>query len=81
MPPGLEQHVIPPRNYVVFTARGRMPEKLVNAWHYIYGNWLPNSPYEREKGVDFEVYDTEMLTENSGSVDIYIPLKIVKTPV
>ena len=80
LPESLEQHVIPPRNYAVFTAEGPMPEKLVNAWHYIYGNWLPNSPYEREKGVDFELYDIGKLREKSGSVDIYIPLKIVMCP-
>ncbi|NOX32875.1 MAG: AraC family transcriptional regulator [Deltaproteobacteria bacterium] len=78
VPEELEQHVIPPRNYAVFTATGPMPEKLVNAWHYIYGNWLPNSPYERETGIDFEVYDTRTLQENIASVDIYIPLKIVQ---
>jgi AraC family transcriptional regulator len=77
LPQGLERHLIPPRNYAVFTANGPMPESQVDAWHYIYGNWLPNSPYEREKGVDFEVYDTEKITETTGSVDIYIPLKIV----
>ncbi|MCP3874200.1 MAG: AraC family transcriptional regulator, partial [Desulfobacteraceae bacterium] len=47
-PDGLDMHIIPPRNYAVFEAHGPMPEKLVNTWHYIYGNWLPNSIYERE---------------------------------
>ena len=78
LPKGMEQHRISPRNYAVFTAKGPIPEKLVNAWHYIYGSWLPNSNYEREKGIDFEAYDTAKLGETSGSVDIYIPLKIVQ---
>lgn len=75
----MDRYVIPPRNYVVFSANGPLPEKLVNAWHYIYGNWLPNSPYKREKGFDFETYDTAKTDGKTGSVDIYIPLKIVKT--
>ncbi len=78
LPKGMEQYVIPPRDYAVFTATGPVPEKLINAWQYIYGNWLPNSFYEREKGFDFEVYDSRELKETAGSVDIYIPLKIVQ---
>ncbi len=73
----LVTHQIPPRNYAVFTAKGDMPEKLVNIWHYIYGNWLPNSTYERETGIDFEVYD-QRYNDETPEVDIYIPLKIVK---
>ncbi len=68
---------IPARNYAVFTAKGKMPEKLVNTWHYIYGNWLPNSIYEREKGIDFESYSPDFGQTTESSVDIYIPLKIV----
>lgn len=76
-PGNMEHHTIPAGNYAVFTANGPMPEKLVNAWHYIYGNWLLNSPYEREIGVDFEVYDSADFEEGTGCVDIYIPVKIV----
>jgi AraC family transcriptional regulator len=75
----LDTHVIPPRNYAVFTAKGVMPEKLVNTWHYIYGNWLPNSIYERETGLDFEVYDYRFSNGPDSEVDIYIPLKIIKS--
>ncbi|MCP3875552.1 MAG: AraC family transcriptional regulator, partial [Desulfobacteraceae bacterium] len=77
-PDGLDMHIIPPRNYAVFEAHGPMPEKLVNTWHYIYGNWLPNSIYERESGIDFEVYEQSSLIGENAKVDIYIPLKIVK---
>ncbi len=73
----LVTHTVPPRNYAVFIAKGAMPEKLVKTWHYIYGNWLPNSKYERKKGIDFEVYDQRFFDESFPEVDIYIPLKIV----
>ncbi len=76
-PEGIDMHVIPPRNYAVFATGGPMPEKLVNTWHYIYGNWLPNSTYERESGVDFEMYDYGFSRGRNARVDVYIPLKIV----
>lgn len=75
----MDMHVIPPRNYAVFEAAGSLPEKLENTWHYIYGNWLPNSNYEREFGIDFEVYDEQALMGEDARVEIYIPLKIIET--
>ncbi len=77
VPGTLDMHVIPPRNYAVFEARGPLPEKVVSTWHYIYGNWLPNSEYQRESGIDFEIYDQRTLEGKDAAVDIYIPLKIV----
>lgn len=56
--------MVPPRWNI------NVPEKLVNAWYYIYGNWLPNSPYERELGVDFECYH-----QKTGQISIYVGIQ------
>ena len=72
------KNIIAPGNYVVFTAKGKMPETLVNTWHYIYGNWLPNSKYDRNKGIDFELYNNAFKPDDYSEVDIYIPLKIIE---
>jgi AraC family transcriptional regulator len=67
--PGLWDHFI---NYNLLE---KIPG-IINPGKF-YGNWLPNSIYERESGIDFEVHDNRSsLGENTG-VDIYIPLKIV----
>ena len=78
IPPDMYKNIIAPGNYAVFTAKGKMPEALINTWHYIYGNWLPNSKYERNKGIDFELYDNTFKSDDYSEVDIYIPLKIIK---
>ena len=78
IPTDMYQNIIAPGNYAVFTAKGKMPEKLVNTWHYIYGNWLPNSKYERNHGIDFELYNNAFMQTDYSEVDIYIPLKIIQ---
>lgn len=75
IPDGMFGKTLPATSYAVFTAKGPLPEKLINTWRYIYANWFPNSDYERNKSDDFERYDERSHDPENPSVDIYIPIK------
>ena len=63
-------HTLPATEYARFTVKGN-PSELENAWHYIYGIWMPTSESSRQKGYDFEIY-------YPNKTDIYIPMKSCK---
>lgn len=64
--PTLSFHILPAAEYARFTVVGN-PDKLENAWRYIYGSWMPASGRSRQKGLDFEIYYPD-------KTDIYIPM-------
>lgn len=62
------RYVLPASEYARFTIQGDASQ-LENAWRYIYGAWMPNSGFSRQKGLDFEIYYPE-------KTDIYIPMRV-----
>lgn len=76
IPEGMTAKTIPGAKYVVFTAKGRIPEAIQQTWRDIYGKWFPTSGYERTNGPDFEFYDNRSeVNDDNCEVDIYIPIK------
>ncbi len=73
---GLEALTLEGGDYVVLHYKGPY-SGIQNAYHYLFGDWLPNSDYEPRNAPNFEIYlnspvDTppeELLTE------IYTPFK------
>ncbi len=46
------------------------------AWNTMYVNWLPESGYQPEDGISFELYQNNVVTSSGiQKVDIYIPVK------
>lgn len=46
------------------------------AWNAMYVNWLPESGYQPEDGVSFELYHNNVVSSSGKQkVDIYIPVK------
>ncbi|MDJ0782236.1 MAG: GyrI-like domain-containing protein [Desulfosarcinaceae bacterium] len=74
VPPDMVHRTIPAGEYAVFTARGRMPAAIQDAFRYIYREWLPNSSYQRAASADFEWYDGRCLDPENPEVDLYIPI-------
>lgn len=64
--PLFSNHLLPEGEYAHFTVQGD-PSVLKDAWHYIYGSWMPNSGRTRRKGLDFEIYYKD-------KTEIYIPM-------
>ncbi len=75
IPAGLTGKVIPASRYAVFTAKGKIPDKIQEIQRYIYGEWLAKSGYERAETEDFELYEERRINLKKPEVDIYIPVK------
>lgn len=63
-----------PCKYMVFTIPGREKEDILAGWNYIYGNWMPNTGFERDYSEDFDFFDDRFYSEDPVS-EIYIPIK------
>ena len=75
IPKGMIGKMIPAAKYAVFTAKGKIPEKVQEITRTIYGEWLNQSVYERSDTEDLEVYEEARLNLPEPEVDIYIPIK------
>jgi predicted transcriptional regulator YdeE len=67
VPEGMEVRKIPAQTYVVFNAKGQMPDEVVAIWSLI---WLSELP--RTYTYDFEVYDKRFTHPKQKEVDICI---------
>ncbi|MEB2773968.1 GyrI-like domain-containing protein [Algoriphagus sp. D3-2-R+10] len=55
-----------------FTAKGKMPDAVVQTWMEI---WEKDADLDRQYSADFEVYDTKSQQGENSEVDIFIALK------
>jgi len=67
---------LPAARYAVFTHRGPVG-RLGMTYEYIYGKWLPESPYVLAGDYDFERYDSRFGDGRSedSQHDIYVPVR------
>ncbi|KEJ00913.1 transcriptional regulator [Clostridium botulinum A2B7 92] len=70
IPKGMTYKVIPATKYCVVTAKGKMPDKIGEAWGYIW-----NSGLQRTYTGDFELYDKRYDKSQNSEVDIYVAIK------
>ena len=72
IPKGMETWDVPAQRYAVFTAT--LPT-LLEVFDFIYKDWLPNSEFQREPGVEFELYDETFNPQDGSSIlYLYIPV-------
>ena len=68
---------VPPGLYGIFSTpptEGDFAQSVMDTWHYIFEQWLPNSSYDlAPNGLDYEFYD-ERCHGAPYSMDICIPL-------
>ncbi|WP_159800633.1 GyrI-like domain-containing protein [Flavobacterium sp. MK4S-17] len=69
-PEGMENIVIPPGNYKIITAKGKMPDCVADAWRTIW-----NSDIKRAYKADFEIYDGESFDWNNAEIAIFISVE------
>jgi AraC family transcriptional regulator len=76
IPKKMVAKTIPAQKYAVFTAKGKVPEAILQTWKEIYQKWFPTSGFERTDGPDFEYYDKRSrINDEKSEVDIYIPIR------
>ena len=64
---------IPPQTYAVFPCT---LNTLRDVYNYIYKEWLPNSPFQRTNGLEFEFYGKDFKGDNPNSLmHLYIPVR------
>jgi predicted transcriptional regulator YdeE len=69
VPEGMEIRHIPAQTYVVFTAKGPMPDAILAVWSLV---WLSDLP--RKYTYDFEMYDKRFTNPKQKEVDICIAI-------
>jgi len=67
VPEGMEVRQVPAQTYAHFTAKGEMPQALLEIWSYI---WLSDLP--RAYTFDFEVYDQRFNRPDNRELDVYV---------
>ena len=82
VPPDWQTMTLQAATYVVFEARGPMPQAIVEIWQRAYNEWFPNSGYEHAGTPDFEVYPCFPASDPRGDCnspqcysEVWIPLK------
>ncbi|WP_290759775.1 AraC family transcriptional regulator [Anaerostipes sp.] len=76
LPQTLEQKILSPGKYAVFTHRGSL-SKLLISYQYIYGTWLPSAKEELDSRDDFELYERKVCSvdDPDNEVKIFIAIK------
>ncbi len=71
----LVMRTLPAARYAVFPVPGSLAG-LAAAFHYIYGEWLPNSRYQRAYPFDMERYDVspEAVKARDMPIEILVPV-------
>jgi predicted transcriptional regulator YdeE len=69
-PQDMRSLTVPSGNYQKFTARGKMPDCIADAWKKIWESGL-----DRAYVSDYEVYDKRSHDWNDAEVDIYISIR------
>ncbi len=69
IPDGMVSKTITASKYAVFTVSGKMPDKLIETWQYIWGSDL-----DRAYAADFDLYRDDKDKKNSGA-EVYVTIK------
>jgi len=67
---GLIISAIPAGKYIVFDAKGRLPECVTEAWELIR-----ELGFDRAYTADFDVYGTKTIDPDNAEVSIYVSIK------
>ena len=75
VPEGLDVLILPKGLYAVFVYKGK-PSEVSHTYRYIYGSWLPDSPYVLDHRPHFSLMGNKYKGENPGSEEeLWIPVK------
>lgn len=69
----------PELEYAVFTTpmsdEKSFRSSIQSTWNYIFTEWFPQSGFEHDGTVEFELYDERCYGAENKEMDIYIPVK------
>jgi len=74
LPEGMESLTLPSGEYAVFHYRGK-PSEAKGTYQYIYGQWIPNSPYALDDRPHFALMGEKYKGEHPESEEeLWIPV-------
>lgn len=77
-PEGLSYRSFPEMEYAVFTtpkaSEENFTQSIQQTWVEIFSKWFPDSGYEHNGKVEFELYDERCYGKDNKQIDIYIPV-------
>ncbi len=74
IPNGMNAYHFDASRYLIFSHKGSVQE-ILNTYHYIYHDWLPNSDYELSKtGKDLQIYINDKFDGTIVDMDICVPI-------
>jgi predicted transcriptional regulator YdeE len=71
-PLGMTRWSVAGNSYAVFRTS---LDGIKDCFHAIYDNWLPNAPYQRGTGPEFERYGETFRGEPNDELEIWIPVQ------
>ena len=78
-PEGLSYRSFPEMEYAVFTtpkaSEENFTQSIQQTWVEIFSKWFPDSGYEHNGKVEFELYDERCYGKDNKQIDIYIPVQ------
>lgn len=80
IPMELVGKTLPATEYAVFTHKGPIvgsSNTVKDTYAYVYGTWLPKSPYTNPYAYDLEFYDERYKgnADPDSEIDVYIPIR------
>ncbi|PCJ66312.1 MAG: GyrI-like domain-containing protein [Bacteroidetes bacterium] len=76
IPDGMEDIILEPSTYVVFLLKGQQKE-LQHLMQHIYTEWLPNSKYQADTRVMFQVMGPKYKNNDlSSEEEVWVPVKL-----
>jgi AraC family transcriptional regulator len=69
-----EEFVVPKATWMVFEAKGKLPESVQSVTTRIYEEILTGSEYKHDNKPDFEVYLSEDITDENYVTEIWVPV-------
>ena len=75
VPSGMEVYEVMPHEWAIFKAIGPLPYALQDINTKIFKEWLPNSNYQIDGGIDIEWYGLGDTSSDKYESAIWIPIK------
>ncbi|MDF2543516.1 MAG: ydeE3 [Herbinix sp.] len=74
VPEGMDELLVKPGLWVVFTCVGSMPDAMQDVWKRIYTEWFPASGYEHAGSAEIEWYSDGDSSDVNYISEIWIPI-------
>ncbi len=74
VPDGMEEYLVPPATWAVFTCIGPLPNALQDLQRRIITEWLPTSGYEYADAPDIELYTEGDQQSSTYSCEVWLPI-------